>query len=193
MKTINEFDNLKIDLSLKAKSGVDFILAATIIWFGITCIWTLPIATYDKCVLTFITGGIMLPLAGLFSKLLKTNWKVKNNPLQQLGLWFNFAQLFYFPILIFLIAKKPDYFISAYAIITGAHLFPYAWLYKEISYAVMAALMSIGVTVMSVLESVCIFYIPLYISVLLLALSLLIASSLRAKHKFVERYFESTS
>ena len=75
---------------------------------------------------------------------MKTNWKIKDNPLQTLGLWLNFAQLIYFPFLIFILIKYPDYFIMAYAIITGAHLFPYAWFYDEITYAVSAVVISVG-------------------------------------------------
>ena len=95
----------------------------------------------------------MLPLAFLFSRLLKTNWKVKDNPLQQLGLWLNFAQLFYFPFLIFTMIKMPDYFIMTYAIITGAHLFPFAWFYKTNWYAVFAGIIVIGSLLIGLLLS----------------------------------------
>jgi len=36
------FDKLRLELSVQAKNGVDFITAATIIWLGIAYIWTLP-------------------------------------------------------------------------------------------------------------------------------------------------------
>ncbi len=79
-------------------------------------------------------GALLLPLGFILSKLFKTNWKIVENPLQPLGLWLNFAQLIYFPFLIFIMIKMPDYFIMTYAIITGAHLFPYSWFYKTIWY-----------------------------------------------------------
>ena len=91
-----------------------------------------------------MVGGVLLPLAFGLSKLLKTNWKVRDNPLQPLGLWLNFAQLIYFPFLVFTLIRFPDYFIMAYAIITGAHLFPYAWFYDEIGYAIWAVIISLG-------------------------------------------------
>ncbi len=89
------FDKLRLELSIKAKNGLDFILAASVIWLVISFIWTLSYSSYDKSVLTFVIGGLMLPLAILLSKVLKTTWVIQSNPLQPLGLWLNFAQLFY--------------------------------------------------------------------------------------------------
>ncbi|MFY0607106.1 MAG: hypothetical protein JXR10_10340 [Cyclobacteriaceae bacterium] len=136
--------HLKSEIQWHAKNGLDFILSASIVWFLIYFIWSQPNSTYNKSVLTFMIGAILLPLAFGLSRLLKTNWKVKNNPLQPLGLWLNFAQLIYFPFLIFVLIRYPDYFIMTYAIITGAHLFPYAWFYDEWGYAVTAITISIG-------------------------------------------------
>lgn len=145
MKSITpeELDQLRLDLSIKAKNGIDFILAATIVWSCIAVIWTLDFSSYNKSVFTFMIGGLLLPLAFSFSKILKTEWKT-NNPLQPLGLWLNFAQLFYFPFLVFILIKYPDHFIMTYAIITGAHLFPYSWFYKEKAYAIVAGITSSG-------------------------------------------------
>ena len=118
---------LKKEIRLKAKGGVDFIFAATLVWMAVYFIWTLEYSAYNKSIFTFMIGAVLLPLALVLSKVLKTTWKIPDNPLQPLGLWLNFAQLIYFPFLIFVLLKSPDYFIMAYAIITGAHLIPYAW------------------------------------------------------------------
>ncbi|HNW48777.1 MAG TPA: hypothetical protein PKK88_03535, partial [Bacteroidales bacterium] len=42
------------------------------IWLAIAFIWTLNGSSYDKSILTFIVGSLMLPLALLLSKVLKT-------------------------------------------------------------------------------------------------------------------------
>src|SRR6478609_4677466 len=138
------FDALRIELSLKAKNGIDFILAASLVWLAISYVWTLEYSPYNKSVITFIVGSFMFPLAILFSKILKTSWTIKTNPLQPLGLWLNFAQLFYFPFLIFTLIKMPDHFVMVYAIITGAHFFPYSWFYKTSLFAIFAGLISLG-------------------------------------------------
>lgn len=163
---------LKTEIQSQAKNGIDFILSAAIIWLAISFIWTLDFTAYNKSVFTFMIGAILLPLAFGLSKIFKTNWKVKDNPLQPLGLWLNFAQLIYFPFLIFVLIKYPDYFILAYAIITGAHLFPYAWLYDEIGYAVWAILISFGTLIITLnIEVEKIWTVPFFTSITLILLA----------------------
>ncbi len=163
---------MKLDISLRAKNGIDFIISAFLIWLLISTLWTLQFSAYDKSVYTFIIGGILLPLAFLLSKMLKTNWKIKDNPLQPLGLWLNFAQLFYFPFLFFVLINDPENFIMTFAIITGAHLFPYAWFYDEIGYAVCAGIISFGSFFMGLFtDADKIYFIPLFTTAMFLLLS----------------------
>ena len=170
---MESFDKFKIELSLKARNGIDFTLSATIIWGLVAYIWTLPISSYNKSVLVFMVSSLLLPTALGLSKLLKTQWKIEENPLQPLGLWLNFAQLFYFPFLIFTLVKMPDYFIMTYAIITGAHLFPYAWLYKTKWYAIFAGVIAVGALILALmLPKTQMYYIALITSLLLLVLSI---------------------
>lgn len=163
---------LRLELSVRAKNGIDFILAASIVWIAITYVWTLPYPSYNKSIITFMVGGVMMPLAILFSKLLKTEWTIKSNPLQPLGLWLNFAQLFYFPFLFFVLFKMPDYFVMVYVIITGAHFFPYAWFFKSVAYAIAAGVISIGAMILGLILTQENYYlIPLFLSVSLLILA----------------------
>jgi hypothetical protein len=129
-----DFDRLRLELSVNAKNGVDFIVSATLVWTILGYIWTLPYSAYNRSVLTFIAGSLTIPLAFALSKIFKTSWKSPGNPLEPLGLWLNFAQLFYFPFLVFVLLTQPKFFIMTYAIITGAHFFPYAWYYKSTAY-----------------------------------------------------------
>lgn len=178
-----ELDNTRLELSVKAKNGIDFITAATVVWIIISIIWTLSYTTYSKSVLTFMVGGTMLPLAFGLSKVYKTQWKIKNNPLDPLGLVLNLAQLFYFPFLILCLIKFPDYFILTYAIITGAHFFPYAWFYKEKVYGLFAGLISFGSLVLALsLDTSDIFYIPVYTATCLSIMGALLFRSARQRH-----------
>ena len=180
----NSIEKLKLDLSIRAKNGLDFIISACLLWVAITCIWTLQITSYDKGIITFIISSLMLPLAFFISRFLKTEWKIKDNPLQPLGLWLNFAQLFYFPFLVFILLKQPDYFVMTYVIITGAHFFPYAWLYNEKGFAIMAGIISISSLLFGLylpIESM--FYIPLFMSVMLVILAVWIFWSYNQKLK----------
>ncbi|NOS93502.1 MAG: hypothetical protein HOP30_16400 [Cyclobacteriaceae bacterium] len=181
---LKEMTQLRLDLSVRAKNGIDFILAASLVWIAITYVWTLPYPSYNKSIITFMVGGVMMPLAMLFSKLLKTEWTIKSNPLQPLGLWLNFAQLFYFPFLVFVLIKMPDHFVMVYVIITGAHFFPYAWFFKSVAYAIAAGVISVGAMLMGLfLTQESYYLIPLFLSVslLILAVSLFINYKSRAK------------
>ncbi len=137
------FDRLRLELSVNAKNGVDFITSATVVWLLLAYIGTLDDSAYNRSVLTFIAGSITIPLAFALSKVFKTSWKSPGNPLEPLGLWLNFAQLFYFPFLVAILLTEPQYFIMTYAIITGAHFFPYAWYYKSLAFAIMAGALAV--------------------------------------------------
>ncbi len=139
-----EFAALRLELSVKAKNGLDFIAAASLVWAAIALVWAGPGSAAHKGFVTFFVGALTLPLAWGFSKVFRTTWALPHNPIQPLGLWLNFAQLFYFPFLIFIYGSHPAYFIMTYGIITGAHFFPYAWFYDAPPFAVMAGVISVG-------------------------------------------------
>jgi hypothetical protein len=166
---------LRIELSVKSKNGIDFTLSAGIVWILITWIWTLHFKSYDKSVFTFIVGALMMPVAFFLSKLFKTTWTNKDNPLQPLGLWLNFSQLLYFPFLIFALIKFPDYFVMVYVIITGGHFFPYAWFYKTNLYAVFAGIISVGAMTLGLMLPIeKMYFIPAFMSISLLTLTILL-------------------
>jgi hypothetical protein len=139
-----QLDAWRLELAVTAKNGLNFILAASFVWAAIAFVWTLPYPPARLGFLTFFVGPLLLPLAWVLSKVLRTTWTLPHNPLQPLGLWLNFAQLFYFPFLIFIYSKYPAYFVMTYGIITGAHFFPYAWFYNTRAYAVLAGVIAVG-------------------------------------------------
>lgn len=137
-------DVYRLELSVKARNGVHFLAAATVVWLLIAGIWALPYSPTLKGLITFCAGTLVLPLAYLLGRLLGAAWTVAGNPLQPLALWLNFAQLFYFPVLIFMYMRAPQHFVMTYGIITGAHFFPFAWLYLTRAYAGAAGVVAGG-------------------------------------------------
>jgi len=175
------FDRLRLELSVNAKNGVDFIVSATVVWTILGYIWTLPYSAYNRSVLTFIAGSITIPLAFALSKVFKTKWKSPGNPLEPLGLWLNFAQLFYFPFLVFMLLTDPQFFIMTYAIITGAHFFPYAWYYKSLPFAIMAGVISVGAFVLGLaLPAEQMYVLPFAMAGALAVLAVMLLASWRA-------------
>lgn len=135
---------MRTEIVLMNKNGVNFILAASFCWLIITLLWRSSLAEGKLVLYSFMATMPMLPLAFALGKIFKTSWKIANNPLNDLGLWLNMTQLFYFPLLFVVISKDSNDMPMALAIITGAHFFPYAWFYQTKAYAVMAGLISVG-------------------------------------------------
>lgn len=130
------------ELSVRGKNGIGFLLSAVIIWSIITVIFTQSIEIHQKNIYMLFSTGLMFPLSVGISTLIKADWKLKNNPFGNLGLYLNLAQLSYFPILFWGIANSPNDAIMLFAIITGAHFFPYGWFYNAKSYYIMAPIIS---------------------------------------------------
>lgn len=136
-KTLN-LEASRNELSIKGKNGLGFLISGSVIWMIITVIYFLPIGIYGKSILMLCSSGIMFPLSIGINHLLKADWKLEGHPLGPLGLFLNLAQVMYFPILIWAIGKSPEEAVIFFAIITGAHFFPYGWFYNTKAYAIMA-------------------------------------------------------
>ncbi len=177
-------DQLRLELSVKAKNGLDFILAGVVVWGAITVVWLLPNPASRNGFITFFVGALLLPLARLLSGPLRTTWTLPHNPLQPLGLWLNFAQLFYFPLLMFMFGRYPQHFIMAYGIITGAHFFPYAWFYRAPAFAIMARVISVGCLVLGLrLSPGHLYLIPAFVAACLAVLAALLVRSYRQNQR----------
>ncbi|MCC3160766.1 hypothetical protein LJ737_26250 [Hymenobacter sp. 15J16-1T3B] len=186
MSAAAALDVYRLELSTKARNGVHFLAAATVVWLLIAGIWALPYSPTLKGLATFCAGCLVLPLAYLFGRLLGATWTVAGNPLQPLGLWLNFAQLFYFPVLIFMYMRAPQHFVMTYGIITGAHLFPFAWLYRTTAYAGAAGLIAAGCLVLELTAAPARPYlIPLFVA---LSLTGLVGLAYAAYRRNAARY-----
>lgn len=166
-----ELENLKQELLVKAKSKKEIILTLGVIWLIICCVLTLEITDYGKSVLAFAASGLLLSGVFLFSKFFKAQRKLSEHPLKPLRLWLNFAQLFYFPFLVLILIKSPEYFVITYAILTAMHLFPFTRLNKKKNHAFMASISSMVVLIIGLyISNNTMFYIPLFASIALLVL-----------------------
>ncbi len=139
-----ELNGVRNELSVRGKNGIGFLLSAIVIWSIITIIFLQSIEIYQKNIYMLFSTGLMFPLSVGLSTLIKADWKLKNNPLGHLGLYLNLAQLIYFPILFWGMIKSPNDAILFFAIIIGAHFFPYGWFYNAKAFYVMAPVMSVS-------------------------------------------------
>ncbi|WP_239440595.1 DUF7010 family protein [Lactobacillus apis] len=137
MKTIDE---LRLDCALKQKRGLHIILASIIIWLAIAVIHFSPISILTKNLFTFVCAAILLPLSYFVSKLINVDFQNKSNPLTELGILFSVNQVLYLLIAMWIYPTIPEKMLMILAIIFGAHLLPYSWLYKSRVYFTLSIL-----------------------------------------------------
>ena len=67
----------------------------------------------------------------------------KANELGSLGFLFTMNQVIYLLIVMWVFNAVPDKMIMVYAMVFGAHLLPYSWLYKSKSYRIFAVIIPV--------------------------------------------------
>lgn len=140
---MDELNKLRIDCARKQKRGIHFIIASVVIWIGVTIIQYIHIPILTKNLLTFCLTAPLMPVAYLVSKIMKIDFQNKENPLTNLGILFSINQILYLLIAMWVYPTVPDKMLMIIAIIFGAHLLPFGWLYKSRAYMIMSVIIPI--------------------------------------------------
>lgn len=162
-------EELRNDLIVKQKKGLPFICASILIWLLILIVVSLGLPQYTENLLVFCCSCPLMPLAWGIGKGMKVDIFDKSNPLGNLGFLFTCNQFLYILIVMWVFNAVPDKMVMVYAMVFGAHLLPYSWLYKSVSYRVAA----IGIPVAALVVG-CVF------SAFLVALMLLVVECIFA-------------
>lgn len=136
-------DELRNDIIIKQKKGLPFILTSVVIWLLITVVAALNINIVMKNILVLCCSTPMLPLSWLIGKKIGVDIFLKDNELGNLGFLFTMNQILYLLIVIWVFNAVPDKMIMVYAMVFGAHLLPYSWLYKSKVYRVFAIIIPV--------------------------------------------------
>ena len=136
-------DEMRVDSAIKQKKGLHFILASVIIWTAVLVIHLTTLPILAKNLLTFCFTAPLMPLAFMISKIIKVDFTNKDNPLTNLGILFSANQILYLLIAMWIYAAVPDKMVMILAMIFGAHLLPYGWLYKSKSYTILSIVIPI--------------------------------------------------
>ncbi len=134
---------LRMDSALKQKKGLHFILASVILWSALTVLHTTELHILTKNLYTFFLTAPLVPLAFLISKLIRVDFQNKSNPLTDLGILFSMNQMLYLIIAMWIFSVVPDKMLMVIAIIFGAHLLTYGWLYMSKTYMALSVFISI--------------------------------------------------
>lgn len=136
-------EELRTDCSIKQKKGLHFILASVPIWCTVLIVHLTSLPILTKNLITFCCTAPLLPLAFFVSKIIKVDFQNKGNPLTNLGVLFSINQMLYLLIAMWVYPTVPEKMLMIIAMIFGAHLLPYGWLYKSKSYMVFAVIIPI--------------------------------------------------
>ena len=133
-----ELDELRKDCARRQKKGLHFILTSVFIWALILVVHLTGMTIEQKNMITFCCAAVLFPMAWGLSKVLGIDFEGKGNPLTKAGILFSLNQLLYILIAMWVFAAVPEKMLMVYAMIFGAHLMPFSWLYQSKSYLVLS-------------------------------------------------------
>ncbi len=147
-ENISHLNELKKDAQVSQKKGLPFIMASVLIWSMILFVQYMDLGQVTKNFYTFMCSCYLMPFAFMFSKMLKVNiFERTKNPINKLGFLCTINQMLYLIIVMWAYSKSPESMLMLYAIVFGAHLLPFAWVYDSKAYYLMSFLETIGALV----------------------------------------------
>ena len=178
MKSKKEFifvlQELRIDNIRKQKRGLHFIMASVFIWTVVLMIHLSPLTIITKNLLTFCCSIPLIFLAYLLSLILKIDFQNRGNPLSGLGLLISLNQLVYILIAMWVYAAVPEKMLMVYAMIFGAHLLPYGWLYQSKCYYAFSIIIPFAVLLLGIYSSAILIAIFMLITEMVFCILLII-------------------
>lgn len=138
-----DLNELHVDCARRQKRGLHFILASVVVWGLILIVHLTGLSIEAKNLVTFCCSAVLFPLAWGLSKLLKIDFEGMGNPLTKAGILFSVNQMLYILIAMWVYAAVPEKMLMVYAMIFGAHLMPFSWLYQSKSYLVLSIVVPI--------------------------------------------------
>ena len=138
-----ELNELIKDCACRQKKGLRFILTSILIWAMICAVHLTDMPIDTKNLITFCCSAVLFPLAWMLSKVLKIDFEGKGNPLTKAGILFSINQMLYILIVMWVYAAVPEKMVMVYAMVFGAHLMPFSWLYDSRSYMVFSIVVPI--------------------------------------------------
>lgn len=174
-------DMLIIDMTLKQKKGIHFIAASIFIWIAVLIIHYTNMPILAKNLYTFCCTAPLIPLAFIISKILHIDFRNSGNPLTKLGLILSINQMLYLLIAMWIYPTVPDKMLMVIGIIFGAHLLPFFWLYKSVSYAVFSVVITITSLLLGIMSNTVVLAISMVGLEVLFCVSLMVENVAFAK------------
>lgn len=191
---VSALQELREDNIRKQKRGLHFIVASVFIWAVVLIIHMSALPIMSKNLFTFCCSTPLVPLAFLLSKILKIDFQNKGNPFSGLGLLIALNQMLYILIAMWVYAAMPEKMLMVYAMIFGAHLLPYGWLYQSKNYYVLSILITLAVFLLGIYTP------PFFIAIFMLITEIIFCILLIIENKkdlrrrnYVERQYQKVT
>lgn len=159
-----ELNELIKDCAQRQKRGLHFIMASVVIWGLILAVQLTDLTIEQKNLFTFCCSAVLFPLAWGLSKVLKIDFEGKDNPLTKAGILFSINQMLYILIAMWVFAAVPEKMLMVYAMIFGAHLMPFSWLYQSKGYLVF----SIAIPILALIVGL--LYAPFVLAIMMMVI-----------------------
>jgi hypothetical protein len=146
-----DYRELKTEVMKLQKKGLPFMLTSVVIWTAITIVRTLPVDIMTKNLYTFYCTSFLMPGAVIFSLITGAKIFFKfQNPFNKLGLLNTMNQMLYLLIVMWSFSQKPEAMLMLFAMVFGAHLLPFSWLYESKTYFVTSIVTTLGAMIISI-------------------------------------------
>ena len=168
-----DYRELKTQAMKLQKKGLPFMMASVVIWTAVTIVRSLPVDIMTKNLYTFYCTGLLLPGVLIFSLIIGARpFADRKNPFNKLGLINTMNQMLYLLIVMWAFNQKPEAMLMLFAMVFGAHLLPFSWLYESKTYLVMSLVTTIGSMVISIFATE--LYVGIFMIVCQIVMSILL-------------------
>lgn len=149
---VDQLNLLKKDAQDFMKKGLPFVLASVVLWTLILLARIFSPNLQVANMATFVCCCLLMPLAILFAKAVKADiFRKTKNPFKNLCLLNTFNQFLYLLIVMWAFSRHPDAMLMIYAMVFGAHLLPFGWVYDSKAYTVVSIAETVGALVIGCL------------------------------------------
>ena len=160
---LREFEAERDRLALLTRKGIGMPAAGMLYWLCVAILLR-QFPQKTALVFSFALTGVVFPLGALLTRIAGGDLFAKSATLTPLGLMLAAVQLFYWPVVILVFNRAPDWTPFALAVLFSSHFLPYAWLYRSAAFGFLAV-----ATTLVVSAGVIVTRSPLYATVPLLA------------------------
>ena len=169
----NNYRELKTEAMILQKKGLPFMMASVVIWSAVTIVRTLPVDIMTKNLYTFYCPGLLIPCVIVFSLIIGARpFAKRSNPFNKLGLINTMNQMLYLLIVMWAFNQKPEAMLMLFAMVFGAHLLPFSWLYESKTYFVTSIVTTLSAMIISIFAPE--LYVGLFMIVCQIVMSVLL-------------------